>query len=100
MSLSPNLPGCRLIIHVAGKPILTANEIPPDLDTTAVGLMVTRPDDRVVNEVLDEILQYVMPDGMAMVNTYHPLVTHTGPNPLVADLLRCRAAIHRSRRFS
>jgi hypothetical protein len=59
--------------YVTGKPILTANEIPPDLDTTSIGLTVTQHDGRVVDEVLDEILQYVTPDGMAMVNTCHPL---------------------------
>ena len=91
---------CRhLITYVAGKPI-TASELPPDLDTTSIGLTVIQPDDRVVNEVLDEILQYVTPDGMAMVNTCHPLVTHTSANPPATDLLRCRAAIHRSHRFS
>ena len=35
-----------------------------------------------------------------MVNTYHPLVTHTSANPPAIDVLRCRAAIHRSHRFS
>jgi hypothetical protein len=67
------LPPCNNIIDVAGKPILTTNEIPPDLDTTAIGLTVTEPDDRLVNEVLDEMRQYVTQDGMAMVNTCHPL---------------------------
>ena len=46
---------------------ITASELPPDLNTTSIGLTVIQSDDRVVNEVLDEMLQYVTPDGMAMV---------------------------------
>ncbi|KAI0304254.1 HAD-like domain-containing protein [Multifurca ochricompacta] len=33
-------------------------ELPHDLDTTSIGLMVTQPDDRVFNAVMDKILQY------------------------------------------
>jgi len=54
-----------------GKPIHTTSELPPDLDTTSIGLTVTQPDDHVANEVLDEMLQYVTQDGMAMVNACH-----------------------------
>lgn len=46
-------------------PMLTTDEFPPDLDTTSVGLMVTQPDDDVFNSIMDEMLQYTSPDGIA-----------------------------------
>jgi len=63
----------QLMIVVAEKPILSTSELPPDLDTTSIGLTVTQADDRVISEVLDEMLQYVTHDGMVMVNP-HPLL--------------------------
>ncbi len=67
----------------------TTGELPPDLDTTSIALTVTQPDDHVVvHEVLDEMLQYVTQDGMAMVNACTPTtMTHITANPLSADLL-------------
>jgi hypothetical protein len=42
------------------------------MDTTSIGLMVTQPDDHVVQSVLDEMLQYLTGDGITMVNSCHP----------------------------
>ncbi len=56
------------MIVVAEKPILGTSELPPDLDITSIGLTVTQTDNRVINEVLDEMLQYVTHNGMVMVN--------------------------------
>ncbi|KAH9171964.1 HAD-like domain-containing protein [Lactarius sanguifluus] len=46
-------------------PIFTTDEYPYDLDTTSVGLMLTRPDDHVFDSVMDEMLQYTNEDGIA-----------------------------------
>ncbi|KAI0064799.1 HAD-like protein [Artomyces pyxidatus] len=47
-----------------GKPQFTTKSLPADLDTTSVGLMVTRPEDAVVNSVMEEMLGYVEADGI------------------------------------
>ena len=61
--------------HISGEPIFTTDQFPADMDTTSVGLMVTQPDDHVVQSVLDEILQYLTWDGITMVNSCHPHTT-------------------------
>lgn len=58
-------------------PILTTDEYPCDMDTTSFGLMMDQPDDRVVNSVMDEMLQYTSQDGITMVSgRLHPLNRH------------------------
>ena len=69
------------MIVLAEKPILCTSELPPDLDTTSIGLTVTQTENRVINEVLDEMLQYVTHDGMVKVNPY-PLLPRLAP-PLI-----------------
>ena len=66
-----------LTIYIIGKPIFTTDEFPQDLDTTSIGLMVTRPDDHVVHSVLDEMLQYMTKDGITMVIACHPLIARS-----------------------
>lgn len=66
------------MIVVAEKPILSTREPPPDLDTTSIGLTVTQADNRVIGEILDEMLQYVTHDGMVMVNP-HPVLPPLAP---------------------
>ena len=56
------------------------------MDTTSVGLMVTQPDDHVVQSVLDEILQYLTGDGITMVNGCH-LYTTVVAEQFSADVL-------------
>ena len=58
-----------LIKYLADGPILTTNEFPADLDTTSIGLMVTQPDDAVFTSIMDEMLQYTSPDGIATAST-------------------------------
>jgi hypothetical protein len=73
------------MIVVVEKPMpsLGTIELPPDLDTTSIGFTVTQTDNRVINEVLDEMLQYVTHDGMVMVNPTTPTTTaRTTANPL------------------
>lgn len=52
---------------VTGKPLLTTEVFPYDLDTTSVALMVMKPDEAVVQSVMDEMLQYVNTDGIIQV---------------------------------
>jgi hypothetical protein len=49
------------------------------MDTTSIGLMVTPPDDHVVQSVLDEMLQYLTGDGITMVNRCHPNTSEATP---------------------
>ncbi|KAI0064798.1 HAD-like protein [Artomyces pyxidatus] len=50
-----------------GKPQLTTDNYPADLDTTSVGLMVTKPDDLAFNSVMDEIVRGKDADGIPQV---------------------------------
>ncbi len=50
-----------------GKPLLTTETYPNDLDTTSLALMATDCDDEVVNSVQDEMLEFVNEDGIVMV---------------------------------
>ena len=81
-----------LIKYLADGPILTTNEFPADLDTTSIGLMVTQPDDAVFTSIMDEMLQYTSPDGIATAST-----VLTNPSHLTkpTDLLRHRTSPHR-----
>lgn len=55
------------MVWQTGKPLLTTETYPNDLDTTSLALMVTDCDDEVVNSVLDEMLELVNEDGIVMV---------------------------------
>ena len=65
--LSNRTSNTRLTKPKLGKPLLTTERFPNDLDTTSLALMVTDCDDKVVNSVLDEMLGYVNEDGIIMV---------------------------------
>lgn len=58
----------------SGKPILTTEVFPDDLDTTSLGLTIFETDEAVAQSVIDEMLEYVTPDGI--VQTYFD---HTRP---------------------
>ena len=60
---------CLINFFLVDGPILTTAEYPADLDTTSIGLMVTQPEGHVFDSVMDEILQYMSEDGIAMVRT-------------------------------
>lgn len=62
-----------------GKPILTTEAFPCDLDTTSVALTVTGRSREVISSVMDEMLKYVDKDGIVQVG-HHPVIL-----PLVAD---------------
>lgn len=51
-----------------GKPILTTEAFPCDLDTTSVALTVTGRSKEVISSVLDEMLNYVDKDGIVQVS--------------------------------
>ncbi|KAH7926721.1 HAD-like protein [Leucogyrophana mollusca] len=51
-----------------GKPLLTTEEFPFDLDTTSLGLTVTSCSSAVANSVMDEMLEYIDDDGI--IQTY------------------------------
>lgn len=44
------------------------NNIPYDLDTTSLGLMVMKRDEEVVFSVMDEMLEYINADGLIQVS--------------------------------
>ena len=69
-------------ILCAEKPI----GYPEDLDTTAIGLTVTQPEEHVVDSVMDEMLQYTTEDGIIMVKMPIP-GTRNAVKPVLADLL-------------
>jgi hypothetical protein len=50
-----------------GKPILTTDAFPCDLDTTSVALTVTGRSKEVISSVMDEMLKYVDKDGIVQV---------------------------------
>lgn len=64
---------------ITGQPVFTTDYFPADMDTTSIGLMVTQPDDHVVQSVLDEMLQYLTGDGITMVNCHHPSILKSTP---------------------
>lgn len=53
-----------------GKPILTTEAFPCDLDTTSVALTVTGRSKEVISSVLDEMLNYVDKDGIVQVSLH------------------------------
>lgn len=53
-----------------GKPVLTTEIFPCDLDTTSVALTVTGRSKEVISSVMDEMLNYVDKDGIVQVS--HP----------------------------
>jgi len=57
-----------------GKPLLTTEAFPYDLDTTSLGLMATKREQAVIQSVMDEMLEYVNADGI--IQTYFD---HTRP---------------------
>jgi len=53
-----------------GKPVLTTEGFPCDLDTTSVALTVTGRSKEVISSVMDEMLNYVDKDGIVQVSRY------------------------------
>ena len=53
-----------------GKPVLTTEAFPCDLDTTSVALTVTGRSKEVISSVMDEMLNYVDKDGIVQVSHY------------------------------
>ncbi|PFH47749.1 hypothetical protein AMATHDRAFT_151387 [Amanita thiersii Skay4041] len=51
-----------------GKPMLTTEEFPCDLDTTAIALCVTNPKIEVATTIMDDMLEYLNRDGI--IQTY------------------------------
>lgn len=51
-----------------GKPILTTESFPCDLDTTSLALTVTGRSKEVISSILDEMLNYVDKDGIVQVS--------------------------------
>ncbi|OJA11699.1 hypothetical protein AZE42_02093 [Rhizopogon vesiculosus] len=51
-----------------GKPLLTTEEFPFDLDTTSLGLTVMNDHEDIVHSVMDEMLDYIDDDGI--IQTY------------------------------
>lgn len=50
-----------------GPPVLTTEVFPEDLDTTSIALLTLDIDDSVKQKTMDDILQYLNPDGLAYV---------------------------------
>ncbi|KAJ0301589.1 hypothetical protein COL516b_007560 [Colletotrichum fioriniae] len=48
-----------------GPPVLTTEVFPEDLDTTSIALLTLDIDDSVKQKTMDDILQYLNPDGLA-----------------------------------
>lgn len=55
------------ILSYLGKGQLTTEEFPFDLDTTSLGLTILKRDKDTANSVMDEMLEYVDPDGIIQV---------------------------------
>lgn len=51
-----------------GKPVLTTDAFPCDLDTTSLALTVTGRSKEVISSVLDDMLNYVDKDGIVQVS--------------------------------
>ena len=51
-----------------GKPVLTTEAFPCDLDTTSVALTVTGRSKAIISSVMDEMLNYVDKDGIVQVS--------------------------------
>lgn len=50
-----------------GKPTLTTDTYPDDLDTTSIALMELNIDEEVTNSVMDKMLEYLTEDGILQV---------------------------------
>jgi hypothetical protein len=53
---------------MSGKPLLTTQEFPFDLNTTSIGLTVIHSGEDIVSSVMDEMLQYIDADGIIQVS--------------------------------
>lgn len=72
-----------------GNPILVPEGyFPDDLDTTSLALMVLQPEKEVVTSMLDEMLEYVHPDGKFQ-------VSDMGANSLIC-IARLRESLEES----
>lgn len=60
------------MILSAGNPLLTTETFPYDLDTTSLGLTVTKCDEETVQSVMDEMLGYINSDGIVQVRFFLP----------------------------
>ena len=63
-----------------GKPILTTESFPCDLDTTSLALTVTGRSKEVVSSILDEMLNYVDKDGIVQVSPPTSPIIRSGPH--------------------
>lgn len=53
---------------ITGKGQLTTEEFPFDLDTTSLALTVLKRSKEIAESVMDEMLEYVDPDGIIQVS--------------------------------
>ena len=53
-----------------GKPLLTTDYYPDDLDTTCAAMTVLEPSRRLIASILDEIPTYISRDGIVLVCAY------------------------------
>ena len=58
----------KFLIPLSGKPLLSTEEFPFDLDTTSLGLTVVNGHEDVAHSVMDEMLDYMDDDGIVQVN--------------------------------
>jgi len=63
-----------------GKPILTTEAFPCDLDTTSLALTVTGRPKEVISSVLDQMLNYVDKDGIVQVSPVSPPIHFSVPD--------------------
>jgi len=72
---------------LSGKPLLTTEEYPFDLDTTSLGLMVMNDNEDVAHSIMDEMLDYIDDDGIVQVSILsYPFYTSTDL-PVITDIL-------------
>jgi len=55
----------------SGKPLLTTEEFPFDLDTTSLGLTVMNSPEDVAHSVMDEMLDYIDDDGIIQARAFN-----------------------------
>ena len=72
---------------LSGKPLLTTEEYPFDLDTTSLGLTAVNDNEDVAHSIMDEMLDYIDDDGIVQVSILScPFYTSTNL-PMITDIL-------------
>lgn len=77
---------------LAGKPQLTTESFPVDLDTTALGFTVIPRDGAIVSSVMDEMLDYRNEDGIVEVSDH--LYRSDGLSQRITDVFRPQPSTH------